>query len=206
MFIELVHGKARDTEQLHRVWVATLRSLKATGVRWLGATSGSTGDGEFMAMLAFESEEGARLTADLLDDQGVWRTLDSSLRDLRFSECPHVRAFASGNPSRADCVEVTGGTAKDISQLMEYFETVSRSARRDETLLGGLVCWDADGAATGALYRRSKPASATAKRMSDAADRAFKSRTYFELTRPWSVLTWGVSPPLKRKPSSKAKA
>lgn len=183
MFIEVVHGLARDVPRLQKAWTATHKALERAGDRWLGATAGTSGDGEFVAMLVFESEEGARVTIDRVADLPVWRHLSDALDHPRFDECPNVRAFAARNVEQAPSVEISQGKANEIRRLTASFETANTAAKRDRSVLGGLWCWDAEGSASIAVYRASR-----SKEPLTVAATALERPRQIALPRPWSVL------------------
>jgi hypothetical protein len=194
MFIEVVHGKARDVPRLQKAWTATHKALGKVGDRWLGATAGTSDDGEFVAMLVFESEEGARVTIDRVADLPVWRDLSDALDLPGFDECPNVRAFASGNLEQAESVEISQGKAKEIRRLIASFETTNTAAKRGHSVLGGLWCWDAEGSASIAVYRASRGDERLA-----AAAAALERPSQIVLPRPWSVVT--LAPADRDRPS-----
>lgn len=190
MFVELIRGNSRDAVALEATWAATLRALEARADRWLGATAGSSEAGEFVAMLVFESEEGARVTADRLDEAGVWEQLNEVLRDVTFVERPNVRAFLAGDPAQVTTVELIQGSAPEHGRLEGLLDAARRPQGEEEPPVGGLVCWDDTGAVTAAVYRTARRA-----RPVDLGPRpAIEEARRIELSRPWSVLAWGAVP------------
>jgi hypothetical protein len=183
MFIEVVHGRAREVPQLLGTWTAALEALGKCGDRWLGATAGASDDRRFLAMLAFESEEGARNTIDRVSELAEWRDFRDSLEHPEFAECPNVRAFATRNLEEAESVDISRGKATEIPRLTASFTMMGRAAGRDPSVLGSLLCWNAEGLATVAVYRGSGPKEAV-----DEADAALERPTRIALGRPWSVL------------------
>lgn len=190
MFVELVQGRAIDPTGLHQAWDQALVGIGAEAAGWLGATSGVSAAGGFMAILGFESEEAARITMDRLDRRAAWDRLAPLAADLTFRECPNVRAFGLRDPRYADLVQVTQGPANDIGRVVSVFEKSSRAGTADETVIGGLLCWDDAGFATSALYRRSPEAGAASApdTLREDAPALIHQPARLDLAGPWSIL------------------
>jgi hypothetical protein len=166
-------------------------------VGWLGATSGVAADGRFVAFLGFASEEAARITMDRLDRGSAWDRLAPVVADRTFRECPNTRAFSVRDPRYADLVQVAQGPANDIGRVISEFERSSRAGTAEQTVIGGLLCWDDAGFASSALYRRSSeaaPASSANALWRDAAE-LLDQPVRFDLAGPWSIFTGPAPPP-----------
>ena len=60
MFVQVIRGQVTDREQVHAALDRWSQQLAAGAPGWLGSTAGVTGDGRFIALARFESEEAAR--------------------------------------------------------------------------------------------------------------------------------------------------
>jgi hypothetical protein len=159
MYVELLQGRAGDRAKLEDAWKYTLAKLAETADRWISATAGAASDGSFQALLGFESEEGAFVTADRLQANGTWDRLGRTVQELRFSDCPRVRTFGGEDLDDTAVMQVRQGKVLQVDRLIATFEEAGRSgSRRDRAgaALGGLLCWDETGTATSALYLGSR--------------------------------------------------
>src|SRR5215213_2549499 len=97
MFVQVMEGRVSDVEGLRAQidkWMAEL-APGATG--YLGTTAGATGDGNFIGVVRFESEEAARANSDR-PEQGEWWAETASKYDgeVTFTNCPEVDSFGAG--------------------------------------------------------------------------------------------------------------
>ncbi len=63
MFIQVIQGQCRDADRLHQLSDEWRDTLGSSAAGWLGGTYGVTDDGQFVAVVRFESREAA--TAEL---------------------------------------------------------------------------------------------------------------------------------------------
>ncbi len=152
MFIELVHGRVGERPNLRGRWVPTLTSIADAALGWFGATSGLARDGTFLAMLAFDSEESARITMDGLHDRGAWDELASLVMDLTFRECPNVLASNLRDTGDTHLVHVTQGFADEVGRVVPLFERMMDAGGSQRGVSGSLLCWDDAGFTSIALY------------------------------------------------------
>ena len=104
MFVQVMEGRVRDVEGL-RAQVDRWRAELAPGATgFLGTTAGTTADGNFIAIVRFESEEAARANSDR-PEQGEWWAATSGLYegDVTFTDCPDVDTFGAGRCSAPWC-------------------------------------------------------------------------------------------------------
>lgn len=197
MFIELVQGRVvTDRANLQHRWTATLARIADEAAGWLGATSGAAPDGSFLTILAFASEESARITMDRLHDSAAWDDLARVVADLRFRECPKVLAAGLRDPGRTDLVQVTQGFAHDIGRVVSVFERMTRAGTAEESVTGSLLCWDDAGFAMSALYRRSIQIRGVGAPdiVREEAATLFEEPARLDLVEPWSILDAGGLP------------
>src|ERR1051325_9402837 len=71
MFVQVIRGQVTDPEQVHDALDRWSRQLAAGAPGWLGSTAGLTGDGQFVALARFESEEAARRNS-VRPEQDQW--------------------------------------------------------------------------------------------------------------------------------------
>ena len=71
MFVQVIRGQVTDPEQVQAALDRWSLQLAAGAPGWLGTTAGVTGDGRFVALARFESEEAARRNSDR-PEQDQW--------------------------------------------------------------------------------------------------------------------------------------
>ena len=59
MFIQIIQGRCHDTDRMHQLSDEWRDELGPGAEGWLGGTYGVTDDGEFVAVVRFESREAA---------------------------------------------------------------------------------------------------------------------------------------------------
>jgi len=192
VFIEVLQGNAPDVGRLEKSWKAALAVLDKRGDRWRGATAGTSDDGHFVALLAFESEEGARNTIDRMADLPQWKALKESLDDLEFHECPNVRGFVNRDLGAAASIEIALERKADVPSLLASYEAGAVST--NASVLGGLWFWSHGGLGGVAFYRPKFARS----RLRDPWFGLERSRRV-SIDRPWSIVAFG-------QPARRAKA
>jgi hypothetical protein len=196
MFVQVIHGRVRDGEQLRARMERWITDLSPNAEGWLGSTTGVTADGIGVALARFESAEAARRNSDR-PEQGQWWAETQSLfdGDVTFHDCPEVQPFAGGGSDNAGFVQVIQGRYTDLEkglELMRRSEEPLRQLRPD--VLGGLLCLHGDGGFTQAIYFTSEAeARANEKKQPPPDVQAMLEEeagvttdlVYFDLTDPW---------------------
>src|SRR5260370_35573413 len=102
MFVQVIRGKASDPEQVRAALDLWSERLAAGAEGWLGSTAGVTGDGRFVALARFESEQAARRNSDR-PGQGQWWTETSRLvtRAVTFRDSAALNVDGDGYPDHA---------------------------------------------------------------------------------------------------------
>lgn len=147
MFVQVIRGKAADVEGLRRQLERWGEELRPGAVGYLGTTAGATGDGTFVVLARFESQEAARANSDR-PEQGAWwsETEKCFTGEVTFRNCTDVEVTIE--PRRADdagFVQIIEARAKDPARLRRFeqeFLTKLVDVRPD--LLGNYRAWDGD--------------------------------------------------------------
>ncbi|HVL04513.1 MAG TPA: hypothetical protein VM388_00895 [Acidimicrobiales bacterium] len=196
MFVQVMEGRVKDVEGL-RAQVERWRAEVAPGARgFLGTTAGTTADGNFIALVRFESEEAARANSDR-PEQGEWWAATSALYDgeVTFTDCPEVDTFGAGGADDAGFVQVMKGRA-DRSALQEVAresEAIMQRTRPD--VIGGVVAWPGDGTFIQTVYFTSEaearanetrePATDEERQAWERMGAAMQVDTYIDIADPW---------------------
>jgi hypothetical protein len=87
-----------------------VRATGGRGAGWLGSTAGLTGDGQFVALARFESEEAARRNS-VRPEQDQWWMETSKLfaGEVIFRDSSDVIVDVNGDPGTAGFVPGDGG-------------------------------------------------------------------------------------------------
>src|SRR5260370_382005 len=120
MFVQVIRGRVTDPEQVHAALDRWSGQLAAGAEGWLGSTAGVTGDGRFVALARFESEQAARRNSDR-PGQGQWWTETSRLftGEVTFRDSGDVTVDVQGDPDQAAFVQVMLGRAGDLERARE---------------------------------------------------------------------------------------
>ena len=91
MFVQVIHGRVTSPEQVRAALDRWSGQLAAGAEGWLGSTAGVTGDGRFVALARFESEQAARRNSER-PEQGAWWAETAKCFDgqATFLDCPQV--------------------------------------------------------------------------------------------------------------------
>jgi hypothetical protein len=143
MFAQVIQGRTTKQDALRQRAQEWDRNLKSGAEGFLGSTSGVAENGEFIAVVRFESEEAARRNSDR-PEQGEWWAETQKLLEgeARFYDSTDVESFLDGGSDDAGFVQVIQGTAKDRGRLAEILrasEDQIRKARHD--VIGGTIVW-----------------------------------------------------------------
>lgn len=175
MFLQIMQGKVRDRDLLERqmeIWRTNYRQ-NATG--FLGATSGFTDDGEFVALARFESAAAAEANSHMPEQNAWWEKMASAFDgEVDFTDCAEVDTMMGGGSDDAGFVQIMRGRAVDPAVLRatgEEMEKELAAARPD--IVGGIVGWHGDREFVQAIYFTSVDAArAGEKSMQDDAGAA----------------------------------
>jgi len=157
MFVQVMEGRVRDIEGL-RAQVEKWRAELAPGATgYQGTTAGATADGNFIAVVRFESEEAARANSER-PEQGEWwsgtaATFDG---DVTFTDCPEVDTFGAGGSDDAGFVQVIKGRADRAVLAPVAAETDELLRRTRPDVIGGIVAWPGDGTFIQTVYFSSE--------------------------------------------------
>ena len=162
MFAQVIHGRVNDAdavEQQAEVWD---RDIRPGAAGFLGATSGVADDGEFIAVVRFESAEAAQANSDR-PEQGEWWAATEGLFDgeAMFHNCEQVDTFLDGGSDDAGFVQVITGRS-EREKLREIGLAADEHLRRIRPdVIGGSIAWHDDdpGMFTQLVYFTSEEAA-----------------------------------------------
>jgi hypothetical protein len=196
MFVQVMEGRVNDVEGL-RAQIEKWRAELAPGATgYLGTTAGVTADGNFIAVVRFESEEAARANSDR-PEQGEWwaETSKHYDGDVTFTNCPDVDTFGAGGSDDAGFVQIMKGRGDraQLAALAAETEAILQSARPD--VIGGIVAWPGDGTLIQTIYFTSEaearanegkePATDEEREAWERMGSAMQIDSYIDISDPW---------------------
>src|SRR4051794_33712216 len=158
MFIQVIQGRCTDEALMHRQLDQWQEDLAPGAQGWLGGTYGMTDDGQFVAVVRFESREAAARNS-LRPEQGRWWEATSRCFDgeVSFHDCDDAILMLDGGSDDAGFVQVIQGRLDDPDRFREFMSQpmdMLHEARPE--IIGGTVAIDADGWFTETVAFRSE--------------------------------------------------
>jgi hypothetical protein len=161
MFVQVIRGRVTDPEQVHAALDRWSGQLAAGAEGWLGSTAGVTGDGRFVALARFESEQAARRNSGR-PEQGQWWTETSKLftGEVTFRDSSDVTVDVHGDPDQSGFVQVMQGRASDLDRARELMaQNPDEMAAFRPDVIGSVTVGHEGGAYTLAFYFTSEQAA-----------------------------------------------
>lgn len=196
MFVQVMEGRVRDVEGLRSQIERWKTDLAPGATGFLGTTAGATADGNFIAVVRFESEEAARANSDR-PEQGEWWAATSGLYDgeVTFTDCPEVDTFGAGGSDDAGFVQVIKGRA-DREQLRPVAEETDEILRRTRPdVIGGIVAWPGDGTFIQTVYftseaearanEKAEPATDEERQAWERMSSLMQMEAFIDIADPW---------------------
>lgn len=197
MFVQVIRGQVTDQEEIHAALDRWSEQLAPGAAGWLGSTAGVTGDGRFVALARFESEEAARRNSDR-PEQGQWWADTAKLftGEVSFRDSTDVTEDVAGDPDRAGFVQVMQGRGSDPERARELMaEDRDEWAAFRPDVLGSVAVLNEGGAYTMAMYftseqaaregERKEPPPALKAQMEEMNKLNIGEPEFLDLTQPW---------------------
>ncbi|HET7397176.1 MAG TPA: hypothetical protein VFJ94_01540 [Intrasporangium sp.] len=147
MFIQIIQGKCRDVDRLHRQMDRWRETLEAGAEGFLGGTYGVTDDGEFIGVVRFDSRESAERNSRR-PEQGAWweETADCFDGEVTFHDCEDVVLMLDGGADDAGFVQVIQGRLSDPERFRAFMSQPMETLHEARPeIIGGTVAIDQDG-------------------------------------------------------------
>ena len=196
MFIQVIEGKTKDPEALHRQIDTWQRDLKPSAIGYLGSTGGCTSTGDCILVARFESREAAQRNSDRPEQTRWWQETEKLFEGTpRFHESTEVEVMTHGDLDRARFVQVMEGHVTDRERAMAVerdADPILAEARPD--LLGSITAYFEGDEFTELAYFTSEEEARQGeqKDLPSEAATAFaewqdvmKIERYMDLPEPW---------------------
>jgi len=197
MFVQVIQGQVTDAGKVRAALDRWAAEVAPGAIGWLGSTAGVTGDGRFIALARFESEEAARRNSDR-PEQDRWWSDTAKLLDgaVTFRDSSDVTVDLPGDPDQAGFVQIMQGRGTDPDRVRELMsQDADKWAEFRPDILGSLAVGHDGGAYTMAIYFTSEADAREGERKELPADLAAQMEEmnrlsvgepeFFDLTQPW---------------------
>lgn len=123
MFIQVIQGRVTDAGEMRQALDQWVRDVSPQATGWLGTTAGVTEDGQFIALVRFESAEAARTNSDRAEQDQWWaQTSKLFAEEPRFRDSTEVVLDVAGDPDAARFVQVMQGRISDPQRAKELWQ------------------------------------------------------------------------------------
>jgi hypothetical protein len=198
MFIQVIHGRVADAEELHDSLDQWMRELRPGAEGWLGSTGGVTDDGRCILVARFDSAEAARRNSDRPEQHQWWMETSKLFGGgATFHDCHQVDVWGRAGSDHAGFVQIVQSQVRDpaaLRELMMSNEDVLTEFR-PEVIGGTVALHDDEQATTMTVYFNSEEAARAGERkeptpqiqelMTKQMEYIVGEPTYFDLRNPW---------------------
>lgn len=194
MFVQVITAPVGDAAAIERALDGWEKERLPQAKGFIGATSGISEQGHFVAIARFESEELARQNSDDPAQTAWWNELSKGFAgDATFHDCTEVDTSFGGGRDDAGFVQVIQGRATDKKALKEMSSAFEeRMSKERPDVIGGITAWDGD-FYTDVVYftSESEARAGEAKAMPDDLKQEFErwqslagEQTFYDLKNP----------------------
>jgi hypothetical protein len=203
MFIQIIQGRCRDADEMHRLIDEWREQMGSTAEGWLGGTYGITDDNEFVGVVRFESREAAARNSAKPEQGEWWSRMEQCFDgDVTFHDCDNAIMFLDGGSDDAGFVQLIQGRLSDPERFRHFMEQpMDMLHEQRPEIIGGTVAIDEDGwfTETVAFRSESEAREGEQKEMPDDEQRrAFademaqvQDMRYLDLHQPWFASRMG---------------
>jgi hypothetical protein len=153
-FGQVIQGHTSDPTGVRQAMERWARDVSPRAAGWVRTTAGVTHDGEFIAVLQFDSEEAARALSDRPEQNRWWADLCAVLdREVTVKNGMRTEVFLAGDLGQAGFVQVVQGCVSDIDRARERLHALQEALRVHlRALLGSVTLELGAGRFSRALY------------------------------------------------------
>ena len=196
MFIQVIQGQCKDADRVHQLTDEWRETLGPTAEGWLGGTYGITDDGQFVAVVRFDSREAAAKNSARPEQGEWWRKMEECFDGaVTFHDCDDVTMFLDGGSDDAGFVQIIQARVTDPEKFKDFVTQPMDSLHEARPeILGGTVAIDADGwmTQTVAFSTEAEAREGEAKEMPEEMRAEFETEMstlqdvkYLDLHHPW---------------------
>ena len=198
MFVQVIEGKTRDPEELHRRLDVWRRDLMPGASGYLGSAGGCTSSGDCILIARFESADLARANSRRPEQDAWWKQTERLFDGpVRFHDTEDVQVMQHGSLDTARFVQVMEGHVADRKRAEELErETDPMLVELRPDLLGSVTAFFGDGEFTELAYftdeaharanESKQPPAGAAEKMAEWM-RVMTVDRYLDINEPWLV-------------------
>jgi hypothetical protein len=196
VFIQIIQGKCRDAEGMHRLSDEWREQMGPKAEGWLGGTYGITDDGEFVGVVRFESREAAARNSAKPEQGEWWSRFEQCFEGkATFHDCDNAMMFLDGGSDDAGFVQVIQGRVSDPEKFRQFAQRPMDTLHEQRPeIIGGTIAMEPDGWFTETVAFRSEAEAREGekKEMPEEARRMWEEEMammsdvrYLDLHQPW---------------------
>jgi hypothetical protein len=198
MFIQVIEGKTKDPDGLHKRLEIWQRDLMPGAIGYLGSTAGCTSAGDCILIARFESSEAAQRNSDRREQTAWWsETMKCFNGPVQFHNSDDVQLMTHGDLDKAHFVQVMEGHVADRNRHLELeHEADPVLAKVRPELIGSVTAYFPDNEFTEVAYftseaeaRKGESREMPKEMASKLAEweKLMKVEKYIDITDPWLV-------------------
>jgi hypothetical protein len=196
MFIQVIQGQCRDADRLHQLSDEWRDTLGSSAAGWLGGTYGVTDEGQFVAVVRFESREAATENSTR-PEQGVWwaKMQECFEGGVTFHDCDDAMLLLDGGSDDAGFVQVIQGRLSDPDRFRRFMsQPMDALHEARPEILGATIAIEPDGSFTETIAFTSEAAARQGESVEMPADMRAQMEEelsvmqdvhYLDLHHPW---------------------
>jgi hypothetical protein len=147
MFIQIIQGRCRDADLMRQLSEEWREKLGPSAEGWLGGTYGVTDDGDFVAVVRFDSREAAAKNSTRPEQGEWWERMQACFDgEVTFHDCDNAMMFLNGGADDAGFVQIIQGRVTDPERFRHFMEQpmdALQEARPE--IIGGTIAMESDG-------------------------------------------------------------
>ncbi|MET0838945.1 MAG: hypothetical protein ABWY19_09215 [Marmoricola sp.] len=195
MFIQVIQGLCRDAARLHELSDEWRDTLGPGAEGWLGGTYGVTDEGQFVAVVRFESREAAMANSARPEQGAWWQKMQECFEgEVTFHDCEDVTMFLGGGSDEAGFVQIIQGKLTDIERFRTFMsQPMDALHEARPEILGGTIAIESDGTFTQTVAFTTEAAAREGEAKEMPAEMQgvedefsmMQDVTYLDLKHPW---------------------
>jgi hypothetical protein len=192
MFIQVIQARCSRPEELREFSKSWKADLGPGASGWLGGTFGVTEDGDFLAVVRFESKEAAAANS-ARPEQGAWAEKIGTYLDgpPTFSDYDDVTLLLDGGSDDAGFVQVIRGNASDPDRAKALMAGSDELRRMRPEIIGGTFALAPDGSFTQTVAFTDEASARSGEQLEPPAEvregleGMLSGATFYDLRDPW---------------------
>jgi hypothetical protein len=202
VFIQIIQGKCRDADEMHRLTDEWRDTMAPSAQGWLGGTYGITDDNQFIGVVRFESREAAARNSARPEQGEWWRRMEQCFDgEATFHDCDDAMMFLGGGADDAGFVQVIQGRVSDPERFRHFMgQPMDALHEQRPEIIGGTIAMEPDGWFTETIAFRSEAEARTGEKKEMPADARqqweqemanMQDLRYLDLHHPWFASAGG---------------